>query len=45
MRKSKFGAMALAVSLMLVFICSCGSGEKPPLLDRENVKIRSPIKK
>ena len=38
MRKTKFKVMALAVSLMLAFTWSCGSGEKPPLLDQENVK-------
>ena len=38
MRKTKFRAMALAVSLMLAFTWSCGSGEKPPLLDRETIK-------
>jgi hypothetical protein len=38
MRKTKFRVMALSVSLMLGFIWSCGNGEKPPLLDQENVK-------
>ena len=38
MRKTKFSAMALAVSLILAFTWSCGSGEKPPLLDRETIK-------
>jgi hydroxyacylglutathione hydrolase len=38
MRRSRFWAMALAVSLVLAFVCSCGDGEKPPLLDQENVK-------
>ena len=38
MRKTKFRAMALAISLMLAFTWSCGSGEKPPLLDRETIK-------
>ncbi|MHB9075547.1 MAG: hypothetical protein ACYC6G_18740 [Desulfobaccales bacterium] len=38
MRKTKFLAMALAVSLMLAFTCSCGSGEKAPLLDKETIK-------
>ena len=28
MRKTKFSAMALAISLMLAFTWSCGSGEK-----------------
>ena len=40
MRKTKFLAMALAVGLMLAFIWSCGSGEKTPLLDKENIKSR-----
>jgi hypothetical protein len=30
--------MMFAVSLMLGFILSCGSGEKPPLLGQDNVK-------
>ena len=30
--------MALTVSLMLAFTWSCGSGEKTPLLDKENIK-------
>ncbi|MHB8066303.1 MAG: hypothetical protein ACYDIC_00225 [Desulfobaccales bacterium] len=38
MRKTKFRAMAIAVSLMLAFTWSCGSGEKAPLLDKENIK-------
>ncbi len=38
MQKTGFWAMALAASLMLAFACSCGDGEKPPLLDQENVK-------
>ena len=38
MRKTKFWAMALAVSLMLAFTWSCGSGEKAPLLDKETIK-------
>jgi hypothetical protein len=38
MRKNTFWAMALAVSLMLAFTWSCGSGEKPPLLDKETIK-------
>ena len=38
MRKAKFRAMALAISLMLAFTWSCGSGEKVPLLDKETVK-------
>ena len=38
MRKTKFWAMALAVSLMLAFTWSCGSREKPPLLDKETIK-------
>ncbi len=38
MRKTNFSFMALAISLMLAFTCSCGSGEKPPLLDRETIK-------
>ncbi len=38
MRKTKFWGMALAVSLMLAFTWSCGSGEKVPLLDKETVK-------
>jgi hypothetical protein len=38
MRKTKFWVMALAVSLMLAFTWSCGSGEQPPLLDQETIK-------
>ena len=38
MRKTKFRVMALALSLMLAFTWSCGSGEKVPLLDRETIK-------
>jgi rhodanese-related sulfurtransferase len=38
MRKTKFSAMALAISLVLAFTWSCGSGEKPPLLARETIK-------
>ncbi len=38
MRKTTFWAMALVVSLMLAFTWSCGSGEKPPLLDKEIIK-------
>jgi rhodanese-related sulfurtransferase len=30
--------MTVAISLMLASIYCCGSGEKPPLLDQENVK-------
>ena len=38
MRKTKFLAMALAVSLMLAFAWACSSGEKPPLLEKETIK-------
>ncbi len=38
MRRTKFRAMALAVSLMLAFTWSCGSGKKVPLQDRETIK-------
>jgi hypothetical protein len=38
MRKIKFWAMALAASLILVFIWFCGSGEQAPLLDKEIIK-------
>jgi hypothetical protein len=38
MRKTKFCAKALAVSLVLAFAWSCSSGEKPPLLGKETVK-------
>jgi len=38
MRKTKFWAMALAVSLMLAFTLSWGSGEKALLLDKETIK-------
>ncbi len=38
MRKSRFRAMALAVSLMLACAWGCGGGEKPPLLEQEEVK-------
>jgi hypothetical protein len=34
-RKTKFGAQALAVSLILAFTWSCGSGEKASLLDKK----------
>jgi len=37
-RQTKFLAMALAVSLMLAFTWSCGSGEKAPLLDKKTIK-------
>ena len=40
MRKTKFSVMAIVVSLMLAFTCSCGSGEKVPLLDKETIKSR-----
>jgi hypothetical protein len=38
--KPRIMAMALAVSLIMAFICSCSSGEKPLLLDQEHVKNR-----
>jgi hypothetical protein len=38
MRKTNFSVMELAISLMLAFTWSCGSGEKVPLLDRETIK-------
>ena len=38
MWKTKIWGMALAVSLMLAFTWSCGSGEKAPLLDKESIK-------
>jgi hypothetical protein len=37
-RKTKFWAKALAVSLILAFTWSCGSGEKAPLLDKTIIK-------
>jgi rhodanese-related sulfurtransferase len=38
MRKTKFWAMALAVSLMLALAWFYGSSEKAPLLDQKTVK-------
>ncbi|MCK9377296.1 MAG: hypothetical protein M0P73_14240 [Syntrophobacterales bacterium] len=38
MRKNTFGAMALAVSLILAFTWSCGGNGKAPLLDKETIK-------
>ncbi len=38
MRKTKFRTMVIAVSLMVAFTWSCGSGEKAPLLDKEHIK-------
>jgi hypothetical protein len=38
MRKIKFCAKALAVSLMLAVVWSCGSGERAPLLDKKTIK-------
>jgi hypothetical protein len=38
MLKTRFWAMALAVSLMLAFTWSCGSGEKLQLLDKETIR-------
>jgi hypothetical protein len=38
MRKIKFWVLALATSLILAFTWSCGSGEKPPLLEKETIK-------
>jgi rhodanese-related sulfurtransferase len=38
MRKTTFSAKALAVSLVLAFAWSCGSGEKPQLLDKKTIK-------
>ncbi len=38
MRKARFRALGLAVSLVLMSTLGCSGGEKPPLLDREKVK-------
>ena len=38
MQKTRLWAIVLAVSLMLAFTWSCGSGEKAPLLDKETIK-------
>ncbi len=39
-RKPGFRTMALAASLVLAFTWSYGSGEKPLLLHKENIKSR-----
>ncbi len=38
MRQTKLWTMVLVASLMLALGWSCGSGEKPPLLDKEILK-------
>jgi len=37
-KTGKLWAMTLALSMMLAFTWSCGSGEKPPLLDKKVIK-------